>query len=302
MGFIGKIGAIFTIAISSFFGIFIHSPAPAPTIDTTTQTQTEVSVNPQPVQQTHTVQATQTTQVSTTPKPAPTTPKTTTPPVATVTTTTCTFTSHTGAVQTATPAQAPTPEACQSVCTNIRNEIYGQADYGVCEFKRSTGGDYIYNIQPNTASTQTSTYLTLAGSVFVTPHGTYTLKFPQNWTPVVVVDGTLGTTIITSQNPSDPSDTLSLAINARPSDYTTDSDVTSSSASVNSKGGHILATTKTANGYVMEASYQSTGRHTKLVRIETATKIYLLSESSAEGDWSAYSSFFDQAAASLQVN
>lgn len=116
------------------------------------------------------------------------------------------------------------------------------------------------------------------------------------------VDGTLGATIVTFENPNDHSDTLGLAINTRPSDYTTDSDITSTSASIVSKGGQILSTNKTTNGYILEVKYQSTNRHNKLVRIETATKIYYLAESSTESDWSTYSALFDQSVASLQTN
>lgn len=278
-----------------------QQPTPEPTpqneITVNTDSNAQVKQNTAPA-------ATQTQTNNSVKTTVQTPPKTTLPAPAPVSntvapSTTCTYTSNTGVAKTATAAQASTPESCQTVCVNIRNEVFGPSDSGVCEFKRSTGGDYIYNIQPSSGAA--STNLTLASSVFATPKGTLTLKFPQNWTPTVVVDGSLGTTIVTSTNPNDHSDTLSLAINTRPSDYTTDSDINSSTASITSKGGQILSTAKTSNGYVMEARFQSTGRHTKLVRIETASNIYLVSESAAEGDWNTYSSFFTQAVATLQI-
>ncbi len=242
------------------------------------------------------------------PKPQTQTPiPVTLPPVATTTpppapvTTSCSYTSNKGGTKQATPNQAASPEGCKALCISLKNDSFGQEDSGTCEFKSSSGAHQSYTMPP-TAGPGAVPTLTLSSSVFVTPKGTKTLKFPQNWTPAVVVDSSSGTTVVTSKNPSDPSATLSLVITARTADYTTDADITKTTGDVTTNGGTIVSTTRTGNGYITEATFQATGRHTRLVRIETTAKIYYLAESSTEGGWSTYGPFYNTAATTLQTN
>lgn len=159
----------------------------------------------------------------------------------------------------------------------------------------------IEEVIPNGTTTAT-TNLTLASSVYVTPKGTPTLRPPQNWTSTVFLDGILGGTIVTFKNPIDSANSLGVTINTKSSNYTTDSDIKSTTASITLEGGQVLSTTKTANGYIIDAKYQSTNRHNKFVMIETASKLYFIGGSSLESDWNTFSPLFDQAVATLQIN
>src|SRR3989344_5259275 len=136
----------------------------------------------------------------------------------------------------------------------------------------------------------------LASTMFVTPKGTPTLRPPQNWTSNVSSDGPSGSAAVTFVDPENADNNLGVVINSRTSDFTIDSDLYAVSTLITSKkGGKIVSTHKTENGYVFEARFPSINRYGRFIRIVSATKIYFISESATESDLSLYSPLFDQA-------